>query len=231
VQRFRSEQPRLICTLLLLAVAALLVPSLAGYIHTPAAGHERALSVVASVVLLAVFVAGVPGSLRRAEVERADARAEPEGWPTWLAVVLLMTASALSGFVAAWFVDALTPAIRQLHISQAFAGLVIVAIAGNAVENAVGVTLAARNRVDYALSVVLNSPLQVALVLAPLLVLLSYVVGGVAFTLVFPPLLVAALAGSVLIVSFIIVDGESVWLEGAALVGLYVLVAASFWWG
>jgi Ca2+:H+ antiporter len=108
---------------------------------------------------------------------------------------------------------------------------VIVAIAGNAVENVVGIQLAARNRTDYALSVILNSPLQIALVLAPALVLLSYVVGGAAFTLVFPPLLVTTLVASVLAVGFIIIDAESVWLEGAALLGLYFVIAASFWWG
>src|SRR5437764_860910 len=70
-----------------------------------------------------------------------------------------------------------------------------------------------------------------ALVLAPALVLLSLVVGGAMFTLVFPPLLVATVVASVLAVSFIIIDGESVWLEGAALLGLYVVVATSFWWG
>jgi Ca2+:H+ antiporter len=68
-------------------------------------------------------------------------------------------------------------------------------------------------------------------VLAPVLVLLSLVIGGSAFLLVFPPLLVTTLVASVLVVSFVIVDGESDWLEGAALVGLYVVIAASFWWG
>jgi Ca2+:H+ antiporter len=63
------------------------------------------------------------------------------------------------------------------------------------------------------------------------LVLLSFVIGGATFTLVFPPLLVTTLVASVLAVSFIIIDGESVWLEGAALLGLYFVIAASFWWG
>ncbi len=72
-----------------------------------------------------------------------------------------------------WFADALTPALSALHISQAFAGLVIVAIAGNAVENVVGIQLAARNRMDYAMSVMLQSPVQIALGVAPILVLLS----------------------------------------------------------
>ena len=149
----------------------------------------------------------------------------------WLAVGMLALTGVLAALVSDWFVHALEPAIETLHISQAFAGLVIVAIAGNAVENVVGIQLAARNQADYALSVILNSPLQIALVLAPALVLLSFVIGGAVFTLVFPPLLVATLVASVLVVAFIIIDAESLWLEGAALLGLYVLIAASFWWG
>jgi len=95
----------------------------------------------------------------------------------------------------------------------------------------VGIQLAARNQADYALSVILNSPLQIALVLAPALVLLSYVIGGAAFTLVFPPALVAVLVAAVIAVTFTIADGLSFWLEGAALLGLYAVIAASFWWG
>jgi Ca2+:H+ antiporter len=95
----------------------------------------------------------------------------------------------------------------------------------------VGIQLAARNQADYALSVILNSPLQIALVLAPALVLLSFVIGGTAFTLVFPPLLVSVVVASVLAAGVIIIDGESVWLEGAALLGLYGIIAAAFWWG
>ena len=137
----------------------------------------------------------------------------------------------LAAVVSDWFVTALQPAIISLHMSQTFAGLVVVAIAGNAVENVVGLKLARQNKLDYALSVILNSPVQIALVLAPLLVLLSPLVGGVAFTLVFAPLLMASVFIAMLVVTVIVLDGESTWLEGVALIGLYVVVAASFWWG
>jgi len=233
VQRFDGERARLTTSLMLLAVAGMLVPSLASYVHTAASRHERALSVITALVLLAVFACSVPSSIRRtAEESEATTADESEArWPLALAVGTLAVTGVLAAFVSDWFVHALDPAIHSLHISQAFAGLVIVAIAGNAVENVVGIQLAARNRTDYALSVILNSPLQIALVLAPALVLLSFVIGGTAFTLVFPPLLVTTLVASVLAVGFIIIDAESVWLEGAALLGLYVVIAASFWWG
>jgi Ca2+:H+ antiporter len=232
-QRFDSERARTINAMMLLAVAAMLIPSLTHAVHTPAAQHERALSDIAAVVLLVVFACSVPASIRKSADESAAAHdASGEGrWPVWLAVGMLAATGVLAAFVSDWFVHALQPAIHSLHISQAFAGLVIVAIAGNAVENVVGIQLAARNQADYALSVILNSPLQIALVLAPALVLLSYVVGGSAFTLVFPPALVAVVIASVLAVTLVIIDGESFWLEGAALLGLYVVISASFWWG
>jgi len=252
-QRFDGSRARTLIALMILAVAAMLVPSLASYVHTPAARHEHALSDIAAVVLLVVFALSVPSSLQRGAGEAAPGEAAPgeaapgaaaagaapvgEGdgaavsWPMPVAVAALAATGVLAALVSDWFVDALSPALGTLHISQAFAGLVIVAIAGNAVENVVGIQLAARNRADHALSVILNSPLQIALVLAPVLVLLSPVIGGASFTLVFPPLLVTTVVGSVLAVSFVIIDGESDWLEGAALVGLYAVVAASFWWG
>jgi Ca2+:H+ antiporter len=230
-QKFDGSRARTLIALLILSVAAMLVPSLASYVHTPAAQHEHALSVIASVVLLAVFAASLPASVRRADGEPAAGEHSSATWPVWLAMAGLAVAGVLAALVSDWFVDALTPALGTLHVSQAFAGLVIVAIAGNAVENVVGIQLAIRNQTDTALSVILNSPVQIALVLAPVLVLLSPVIGGATFTLVFPPLLVTTVVASILAVSFVILDGESDWLEGSALVGLYVVVAASFWWG
>ena len=116
-------------------------------------------------------------------------------------------------------------------ISQAFAGLVIVAIAGNAIENVVGIQLAAKGESEYAFSVVLNSPIQIALVLAPLLVIISQVFGLASLTLVFSPLLVVALVLAVVLAAMIALDGESTWLEGATLVALYAIIATAFWWG
>ena len=230
VQRFDAERARTICALLLVVVGALVIPGVATYTHAPAAGHERLLSIAVSVVLLVVFGLSLPASLERGESGTAPPL-EPPRWPLWLALSMLALSAVAAAFVSDWFVTALTPAMSALHISQAFAGLVIVAIASNAIENVVGIQLAFRNRADYALSVIVNSALQVALVLAPLLVLLSLVVGGAALTLVFAPLLVAAVTLTVLAVSLIIVDGRSNWLEGVALVGLYAVIAAAFWWG
>src|SRR5205814_10101676 len=125
---------------------------------------------------------------------------------------------------------ALEPAMGAMGISEAFAGLVIVAIAGNAIENVVGIQLAYRNQSEYALSVIINSPLQIALVLAPALVLLS-LLAGTTLTLVFAPILIVAVLITVLTVTLIVLDGESNWLEGAILIAVYAIIATVFWWG
>jgi Ca2+:H+ antiporter len=236
-QKFGTESARSISLLLVLAVGALLVPSLTAHLHTPAAGHERGLSIMVSIVLLALFALSLPAAIRRSggesgeSGEAAESGAAKAGeWPLGLAIGMLAASGVAAAFVSDWFVDGLTPAMDSLGISQAFAGLVIVAIAGNAVENVVGIQLAARNRSDYALSVILQSPLQIALVLAPIIVLAAPLVGAT-FTLVLSPLLIAVLAIAVIVTVLVVLDGESTWFEGAALVGLYVMIAAGFWWG
>ena len=234
-QHFEKTAARRISMLLVLSVAALVVPALTAELHTPAAGHERALSVAVSILLLALFAASLPASMKRESGEQeppAEAGGHGDGpaWPLWLAGTMLAVTGVGAAFVSDWFVAGLTPAMDALHISQTFAGLVIVAIAGNAVENVVGIQLAHRNQADFALSVILQSPLQIALMVAPALVLLSPLVGA-SFTLVLPPLLLVALLLAVIVTVVVVLDGDSNWLEGAALIVLYAIIATAFWWG
>ncbi len=232
-QKLDSQRAKESSILMLLSVAAMLVPSLAALLHTPVEPHEQTFSVIVSVVLLLLFAVTLPASLKRGATTPTPAaiEAEPPRWPLWLAIGLLVASAAAAAFVSDWFVTALEPAMKTMNISEAFAGLVIVAIAGNAVENVVGIQLAAANRAEYAFSVIINSPLQIALVLAPLLVILSSTLGLAPLTLVFPPMLVASVAIAVLLATFITFDGESNWMEGATLIGLYGVIATSFWWG
>jgi Ca2+:H+ antiporter len=229
-QTFPGPAARDIGLTLLLAVFALAVPSLTSSLHSPAAGHERALSVIVSVVLLIAFALLLVYTLTNGT--KAEPSAEHHsGWPLWLAIVVLAVTGVLAALASDWFVSALEPAIDTLGISDAFAGLVIVAIAGNAVENVVGIQLAAKNRTEAALQVVLQSPIQIAMVVAPVVLLAAPALGAASFTLVLPPLLLAALLLSALIAVFVTFDGESTWYEGVVLIGLYVLLAAAFWWG
>lgn len=226
VQRFDSERARLISSLAVLAAATMAIPSLAHAFHTPAAPHSLTLSLVCAGVLLVIFVVTLPSFLAGAGAEEHVA----PRWSVTQTAVVLALAGAAAAFTSDWFVSALTPAIHTLHMSQDFAGLVIVAIAGNAVENVVGVQLSARNRPDFAISVILNSSLQIALALTPVLVFASLLF-STHLTLVFPTLLALVLLIASILGAVIVNDGESTWQEGSVLVGFYVVIATSFWWG
>jgi len=233
-QKFGGDQTRTMSTLLLLAVAAMAIPTIASAPGGPDRGHETEISAVVSIVLLVVFAASIPFSIgRKGPVVGSEEGAVPSAktWPIGVALAVLAVACVGAAFVSDWFVDALRPAMNTLGMSQSFAGLVIVAIAGNAVENVVGVQAMLADKGDLAVSIILNSSLQVALALTPILVLGSLLLGGATLTLVVSPLLVAALALATLLAAFVVIDGESTWLEGLALVGLYVIIAASVWWG
>ena len=232
-QHFNSGPPKMIATLMILAFAALAIPTLTNLLHTSAETHINSLNIFVAIVLLMIFIASLFFSIRS---DKTVVSPKPKGeahkaWSLGVTLVVLAGAGVGAAFVSDWFVEALTPAMKTLGINETFAGLVIVAIAGNAIENVVGVQLAYRNKADYSVSVILNSSLQIALGLFPLLVLLSFVLGGATLSFVLSPMLLASLAVAVIVNAFIVFDGESIWLEGLALIGLYCLIAAAFWWG
>lgn len=231
VQRFGVEQTRMIATLLVLAVAALAIPTVATLPGGPDTGHERDLSLIVAVVILVVFAASIPFSIRGGPGASAMTVPHERPWPLPLALAMLGGAGVAAALVSDWFVGALQPSMAAFGMSEAFVGLVIVAIAGNAVENVVGIQAAVRNQTDLAISLILNSSLQIALAMTPALVLISVVIGGPALTLVLSPLLLASLALAAILGVFVVFDGESTWLEGLALAGFYVIIAASTWWG
>jgi len=162
----------------------------------------------------------IDGGAARARA-RAGARAR---LPLPLNLALLGFAGVASAFVSDWFINGLAPAIKILSISQAFAGLVIVAIAGNAVENVAGIVLAYHRRFDLAISVVKNSVAQIAAFLFPLLVLVSF---ALATTLTFSlaPVYIGALVLTALALAQVTGDGEAAAFEGWALIALYVILA------
>jgi Ca2+:H+ antiporter len=231
-QKFGTDQTKMMATLLVLAAAAIAIPTIATAPGGPAQGHDKELSIFVSVVLLVVFAGSVPFAIGKGAGAAPKAvEVNTRAWPLPLAAGTLLAAGLGAAFVSDWFVDALKPAMGSLGMSEAFAGLVVVAIAGNAVENVVGIQAMLADKADLAISVILNSSLQVALALVPVLVLVSLFIGGPTLTLVVSPLLVAALALTAVLAALVVMDGESTWLEGLALVGLYVILAASVWWG
>ena len=240
-QRFAADDGRTLGLMFTLAVFILAVPSLTAAMHTPAATHERTVSVIVSVVMLLLFLLSLPATLGRRDGDpiaaspdsvKAASQATAHGeWPMAMAIGMLAIAGLGAAFVSEWFVAALEPAMKSAGINEVFAGLVIVAIAGNAVENFVGVQLAAKNQMDYAVQVILQSPVQIALTIAPIVVLSAGLLGQPGFDLVFSPLLLAAMMMSALVAVLVTFDGESHWFEGAVLIALYVAIATAFWWG
>jgi Ca2+:H+ antiporter len=226
LQRFDSDRAKLISSLTVLAAATMAIPSLAHAFHSPAAPHGEALSLICAGVLLVIYVVTLPSFLRSSP----DEEHAPAHWSVAQTTIVLAASGVAAAFTSDWFVTALTPAIHTLHMSEEFAGLVIVAIAGNAVENVVGVQFAARNQPDFAISVILNSSLQVALALTPIVVFGSLLF-DTHLTLVFPTLLAFVLLISSFLGALIVDDGQSTWQEGAILVGFYIVIASSFWWG
>ena len=250
-QRFGADDSRTLGLMLTLAVFILAIPSLTSSLHTPAASHERVVSVVVSVVMLALFALSLPSALARRAPAQGEGHprsaspivASPESaaaasrvaahgeWPLKMAIGMLAATAVGAAFVSEWFVSALQPAMDAIGINEVFAGLVIVAIAGNAVENVVGIQLAAKNQMDYGVQVILQSPVQIALTVAPIVCLAAGFLGQPGFDLVLSPLLLAAMVMSALVAVLVTFDGESNWFEGAALIALYIAIATSFWWG
>jgi Ca2+:H+ antiporter len=244
-QRFAADDSRTLGLMFTLAVFILAVPSLTAALHTPAATHERTVSVVVSVVMLALFGLSLPATLLRSAKQNrgspiaanpdsaaAASKAAMHGeWPLAMAIGMLAATGVGAAFVSEWFVSALQPAMDAAGVNEVFAGLVIVAIAGNAVENVVGIQLAAKNQMDYAVQVILQSPVQIALTIAPIVVLSAGLLGQPGFDLVLSPLLLASMVMSALVAVLVTFDGESNWFEGAALIALYGAIATSFWWG
>jgi Ca2+:H+ antiporter len=228
VMRFSRRLPSDTATLLLVTVFIIVLLGLSLGSHDPASQHVKTISVVGAVCLLVVYLAWVIPYLR--SDERPDARGDGERdhagprLSLGFTVVLLAVAGVGAAFVSDWFINALSPAIVELNLSQAFAGLVIVAIAGNAVENVAGLVLAYKGRSDLAISVVKNSVAQIAAFLFPLLVLISLLL-STTLTFALAPVYIGALALTALVIWQVTGDGEALEFEGWALAALYVILA------
>jgi Ca2+:H+ antiporter len=226
VMRFRTRLPNDTATLLLVASFIIVVVGIAVQDGQKAAAHINAFSAVAAVALLAVYATWA-WSYLRSDTPQADPLAEAARprVPLAVSVALLAGAGIGAAFVSDWFIHALQPAITTLGISQAFAGLVIVAIAGNAVENVAGLVLAHKGQSDLAISVVKNSVAQVAAFLFPALVLVSLLFPH-ALTFALNPVYIGAIALTALALWQITADGEATHFEGVALIALYVVLGA-----
>ena len=223
VMRFSPRLPNDTATLMLISTFIIILIALADGARDPASHHARTISIVGAVAILVVYGSWLRQYLRSGP-DVPSGQAERPRLSTTTSIGLLVLAGTASAFVSDWFVHALQPTIHTLHISRSFAGLVIVAIAGNAVEHATGIVLAAKGRPELAISVVKSSVAQIAAFLYPLLVLVSLLT-ATTLTFSLAPVYAGALFGTAVIVWQITGDGEATAFEGAALVAAFVILA------
>jgi Ca2+:H+ antiporter len=222
IMRFNPRLPNDTATLLLVASFIIVLIGLTHSSSDAASQHSETISIIGSCVILAVYATWLRQYLSAESLVQEAAEPPRLGMATSLA--LLTLAGIAAAFVSDWFVNALEPTITKLHISQAFAGLVIVAIAGNAVENVAGIVLAAKGRSELAIAVVKNSMSQIAAFLYPLLVLVSLLT-ATRLTFTLAPVYIGALIGTAVIVWQITGDGEATVFEGTALMATFVILA------
>ncbi len=223
VMRFSARLPNDTATLLLVATFIIVLIGLTNSAHDPASRHTKTISVIGAVAILATYGFWVIQYLRTQEQPAVQSE-HTQRLSSRTSAALLLIGGGASAFVSDWFIHALTPTIDTLGISKTFAGLVIVAIAGNAVENVAAVFLGARGRSELAISVVKNSVAQVAAFLYPLLVLVSLLT-ATTLTFALAPVFIGALFGTAVIVWQITGDGEATAFEGVALIATFVILA------
>lgn len=236
-QRFNPVGARTRATQLTLAAVALLVPALFHQLAGPAGpAREGALSLEISVLLLAVYGLALLFSLhthqRYFTREAAEAGTLEEAGKPWSlrrSLGILAGATALVSWLAEILVGAVEPTAEALGMTEVFIGVIVVAIIGNAAEHSTAVLMAVEDRMDLAMGIAIGSAAQIALFVAPVLVLLSYAIGPAPMDLVFSTAEVVAVVVSVIVVGQVAEDGESNWLEGIQLLAVYLILAVMFY--
>ncbi|MBA3234492.1 MAG: calcium/proton exchanger [Chloroflexi bacterium] len=218
--------------LLVLAFIGLFIPAIFAFTTADQASssivEESALVSIALMVgyVLSLVYQFTNPDARLGAGEASDAHGGP-AWTARTAVAVLLGAAVLLAVLSEILVSSIDPFIESFGLSFFFVGVVIIPTIGNLAEHLVAVQLAAKNKMEFALAVTFGSSLQVALFVAPALVLVGILIGQ-PMDLVFTPLEIAAVAAAVGITALIAIDGESNWLEGALLVIVYVILAISF---
>jgi Ca2+:H+ antiporter len=233
VQEYNRAGARLPAGLLLLATIALLCPSAIGKADLVAgAAVTQKLSLALAALLIVGYGLGLLFSLKtHREIfagARHDEAAEPV-WPIGLALVTLAVVTVLVALVSEIFVESVQEAAESFGMSQAFVGFVVVALVGGAAEMAVAFSAARKDRLDLSVGIALGSASQIALFVAPVLVLLSYVVGPTPMDLQFWPGAVIMIFVATLVAAFITSGGRSAWFVGALLILVYGVFAITLY--
>jgi Ca2+:H+ antiporter len=233
-QHFNRTAAGMGSSLLLLSAIGLVVPALFHFTASgQGVGKERGLSLEIAVILFAIYLLSLVFSLKThrhlfvGEAPDADDMGE-RPWTLRRSVGVLALVTVAVAVMSELLVGAIQPAAASLGLTQVFVGVILVALVGNAAEHSTAVLVAMKNKMDLALGIAVGSSLQIALFVAPVLVFASYFV-GTPLDLIFTPFEVAAVTISVLAVGFVALDGESHWMEGAMLVGVYLILTVAFY--
>jgi len=231
-QHFNPAGARSQATMLILAAIALILPAAFQAAENATAQGLGRLSVSISIVLLVIYLLYLAFTLITHSALFAGSHVPEEGTahaPIGRAAFLLAAATVGIAWMSEIMVGAIEPTAHDLGLSNVFVGVFVVAILGNAAEHATAINAALKDRMDLSLSIAIGSSVQVALFVAPVLVLASFVLGPTPMDLAFPAGLVLAVLLSVLITGQVAGDGRSDWLKGAQLLAVYLVLALTFY--
>jgi len=227
-QTFSREVAGSNAALLVLAAISLLIPAVLAFSTETSGGGVIEDSVLVSVFLIVGYVLSLVYQFRNPPPgSEADRETSSDGWTGREAGIVLVGAAVLLAILSEILVGAIEPVVETIGLTTFFVGVVVLPVIGNLAEQLVAVQLAFKNKMQFSMAVSYGASLQVALFVAPALVLLG-VLTGHEMNLVFAPLEVAAVVAAVGISALIALDGESNWLEGALLTIVYLILAAAF---
>jgi Ca2+:H+ antiporter len=229
-------------TMLLLAAAALIMPAIFELVEgkgLPQPGAEAIhyggtvehLSLAVAIVLIVTYVIGLFFSLKtHRDIFNPENEYEDSwGWSTRTSVIALAIAGVLVGVMSEVLVGSIAEASKSVGLSEFFIGVIVVAIVGNAAEHWVAVLVAMKNKMDLAVNIAVGSSAQVALFVAPVLVLASFFIGPYPLALVFNGFELGGILLAILIANYVTQDGESTWFEGVQLLAVYVVFGLAFY--
>jgi Ca2+:H+ antiporter len=235
--KFNRTAASLSSTLLALSAVALIIPALFHQLAGPGRqAQERTLSVEISIILAITYIFSLFFTLHThkhlyAGGQESESDEDVLGMrhvPLWKATVILVAATSFVALLSEFLVGAVEQTAERLGMSDIFVGIFIVALVGNAAEHSTAILVARKNKMDLAVQIAVGSSLQIALLIAPALVFISYLFGR-PLDLLFTIFEIAAVALSVGILNLIAHDGESNWMEGVLLLAVYAIFGMAFY--
>jgi Ca2+:H+ antiporter len=234
-QTFNRTSAGIGATLLVLSAIGLVVPAIFHHlVHGTAAARERQMSLEIAIVLFVLYLASLFFSLKThrhlytGEQVEGGHVAGVDAWSVKKSVVVLAAATAGVALMSEALVGAVEATAKALGFTEVFVGVILVAIIGNAAEHSTAVLMAMKNQMDLAVNIAIGSSIQVALFVAPVLVFASYAFGR-PMDLVFSTFEVLAVTIAAGVATLVAMDGESNWMEGAQLLGVYVILGLAFY--